>query len=251
MSLLFLEADEHVLLRRFSETRRPHPLAVNQPAVEGIREEREALGPIRKTADHILDTSSTPCTRFATTCASTSRCGRRRAQARGLGDFLRLQVRAALRGRPRLRRALPAQPELRPRAQEAHRQRRARSCATCAARRTRGPSSAAPRASWPSCSRATSRKARATSRSRIGCTGGRHRSVMIANALAGRTRGPGSDRPRPPSRPEAGEAHDRHRRRDPRPAGRGARERSAAHRRRHPAHRRGVHRLGRRRVGGA
>jgi UPF0042 nucleotide-binding protein len=57
-SLLFLEADERVLLRRFSETRRPHPLAVNQPVVEGIREEREALTPIRKMADHILDTSS-------------------------------------------------------------------------------------------------------------------------------------------------------------------------------------------------
>jgi UPF0042 nucleotide-binding protein len=57
-SLLFLEADEKVLLRRFSETRRPHPLAVNQPAVDGIREEREALRPIRKTADLVLDTSA-------------------------------------------------------------------------------------------------------------------------------------------------------------------------------------------------
>jgi UPF0042 nucleotide-binding protein len=56
-SLLFLEADEKVLQRRFSETRRPHPLAVNQPAIEGIREEREALKPIRKMADLILDTS--------------------------------------------------------------------------------------------------------------------------------------------------------------------------------------------------
>jgi UPF0042 nucleotide-binding protein len=58
VSLLFLEADEEVLLRRFSETRRPHPLAVNQPAVEGIREEREALRPIRKMADLVLDTSA-------------------------------------------------------------------------------------------------------------------------------------------------------------------------------------------------
>jgi UPF0042 nucleotide-binding protein len=46
-----------VLQRRFSETRRPHPLAINQPAIEGIREEREALRPIRKMADLILDTS--------------------------------------------------------------------------------------------------------------------------------------------------------------------------------------------------
>jgi UPF0042 nucleotide-binding protein len=57
MNVLFLEADEKVLVRRFSETRRPHPLAINQPAIEGIREEREALKPIRKMADLILDTS--------------------------------------------------------------------------------------------------------------------------------------------------------------------------------------------------
>jgi UPF0042 nucleotide-binding protein len=57
VALLFLEADEKVLVRRFSETRRPHPLAVNQPVSEGIREEREALRPIRKMADLILDTS--------------------------------------------------------------------------------------------------------------------------------------------------------------------------------------------------
>jgi UPF0042 nucleotide-binding protein len=57
-SLLFLEADEKALVRRFSETRRPHPLAVNQPAIEGIREEREALRPVRKMADLIVDTSA-------------------------------------------------------------------------------------------------------------------------------------------------------------------------------------------------
>ena len=56
-SLLFLEAGEKILLRRFSETRRPHPLAINQPVIEGVREEREALSPIRKMADMILDTS--------------------------------------------------------------------------------------------------------------------------------------------------------------------------------------------------
>jgi UPF0042 nucleotide-binding protein len=56
-SLLFLEADEKTLVRRFSETRRPHPMAGNAPAIEGIRAEREALRPIRKTADVILETS--------------------------------------------------------------------------------------------------------------------------------------------------------------------------------------------------
>lgn len=56
-SLVFLEADEKTLLRRFSETRRPHPLAGQEPAIEGIRAERDALGPVRKMADVILDTS--------------------------------------------------------------------------------------------------------------------------------------------------------------------------------------------------
>jgi UPF0042 nucleotide-binding protein len=57
VSLLFLEAEEKVLLRRFSETRRPHPLAENAPVLDGVREEREALAPIRKMSDMILDTS--------------------------------------------------------------------------------------------------------------------------------------------------------------------------------------------------
>jgi UPF0042 nucleotide-binding protein len=56
-SLLFLESDDRTLVRRFSETRRPHPLAGADPAIEGIRAEREALRPIRKMADIILDTS--------------------------------------------------------------------------------------------------------------------------------------------------------------------------------------------------
>ena len=55
--LLFVEAEERVLLRRFSETRRPHPLAVNQPVLESIREEHHALRSIRRMADSILDTS--------------------------------------------------------------------------------------------------------------------------------------------------------------------------------------------------
>ena len=56
-SLIFLEADERVLVRRFSETRRPHPLGVNAPILDSIREEKDALRSIRKMADLILDTS--------------------------------------------------------------------------------------------------------------------------------------------------------------------------------------------------
>jgi UPF0042 nucleotide-binding protein len=57
VSLLFLESDERALLRRFSETRRPHPFAANAPPIEAIRAEREALRPLRKMADLILDTT--------------------------------------------------------------------------------------------------------------------------------------------------------------------------------------------------
>jgi RNase adapter protein RapZ len=55
--LLYLEADDDSLMRRFSETRRPHPLGVDIPVVESIQRERQALEPIRSLASHILDTS--------------------------------------------------------------------------------------------------------------------------------------------------------------------------------------------------
>jgi RNase adapter protein RapZ len=57
-SLWFLEASESALVRRFSETRRPHPLNPDRPVSESIAQERELLAPIREMADHILDTSA-------------------------------------------------------------------------------------------------------------------------------------------------------------------------------------------------
>jgi len=56
-TLIFLEARDAALVRRFSETRRPHPLAKDRPVLDGIREERRALRPIRAMADEIIDTS--------------------------------------------------------------------------------------------------------------------------------------------------------------------------------------------------
>jgi UPF0042 nucleotide-binding protein len=58
VSLVFLEASDAALFRRFSETRRAHPLASNQPVREGLREERQALTSIRRLADVVVDTSS-------------------------------------------------------------------------------------------------------------------------------------------------------------------------------------------------
>ena len=59
VTLLFLEASDDVLIRRFSESRRPHPLAVNEPLETGIRREREVLAGLRSMADILVDTSRT------------------------------------------------------------------------------------------------------------------------------------------------------------------------------------------------
>jgi UPF0042 nucleotide-binding protein len=55
--VLFLEADEETLLDRYKETRRRHPLAPEGRIVEGIRAERELLAPLRERADMVMDTS--------------------------------------------------------------------------------------------------------------------------------------------------------------------------------------------------
>ncbi len=57
VTLVFVEASDDVLMRRFSETRRPHPVGRNLPVREGIREERRKMAPIRRLADVIIDTT--------------------------------------------------------------------------------------------------------------------------------------------------------------------------------------------------
>ncbi len=56
-TLVFLEAEEETLLRRFSETRRPHPLGTDESVVRSLRRERRQLAPIRALAEHIINTS--------------------------------------------------------------------------------------------------------------------------------------------------------------------------------------------------
>lgn len=55
--ILFLEADEQVLLRRFSESRRPHPLAPQGSVLRGISLERERMASLKAEADMVVDTS--------------------------------------------------------------------------------------------------------------------------------------------------------------------------------------------------
>jgi UPF0042 nucleotide-binding protein len=57
ISLYFLEASDDVLVRRYSETRRPHPLDPSRPVREAIAMERDRLARIRSMADHVVDTS--------------------------------------------------------------------------------------------------------------------------------------------------------------------------------------------------
>ena len=56
-SFLFLDSDDHILIRRFEETRRRHPKAVDRSIIDGINFERKLLRSLRDYADQIIDTS--------------------------------------------------------------------------------------------------------------------------------------------------------------------------------------------------
>ena len=59
ITTLFLDCTGAELERRYSETRRRHPLAPDRPASDGIARERELIAPLRRWADHVLDTTAT------------------------------------------------------------------------------------------------------------------------------------------------------------------------------------------------
>ena len=58
LTTLYLDCSDEVLLRRFSETRRRHPVAANASPETGVRQEKELLLPIREVADTLIDTTS-------------------------------------------------------------------------------------------------------------------------------------------------------------------------------------------------
>jgi len=78
-TLIFLEASHTALVRRFSETRRPHPLARDRSVSEGIAEERDKLNAIRAMADLIIDTSNLTVHELRDIFMQMSRDGRKRA----------------------------------------------------------------------------------------------------------------------------------------------------------------------------
>jgi UPF0042 nucleotide-binding protein len=57
VELLFLDCSDEALQRRFTETRRRHPLAFDRPVTDGIRREREMLWVLKNVADQVVDTS--------------------------------------------------------------------------------------------------------------------------------------------------------------------------------------------------
>lgn len=56
--LVFIDCDDEILARRYTETRRLHPLAAERPLADGIAHERQLIAPLRDRADLVLDTSS-------------------------------------------------------------------------------------------------------------------------------------------------------------------------------------------------
>ena len=80
--LVFLEADDETLIRRFSETRRPHPLGTERSVAKSIRAERQMLAPIRALADHIVNTSKFNVHELREFMAETFR------GSRGQGDIM-------------------------------------------------------------------------------------------------------------------------------------------------------------------
>jgi len=57
VKLVYLDCADEVLRRRFTETRRRHPLALDRPVGDGIRQERQLLAPLREQADLVIDTT--------------------------------------------------------------------------------------------------------------------------------------------------------------------------------------------------
>ena len=94
-SLLFLDCDSETLQRRYTESRRPHPLAPDRPLVDAIGEERRRIGWVRDSADVVIDTSALSPHQFKQLLAGHFALGR------GLGTRLSVMSFSYRRGLPR------------------------------------------------------------------------------------------------------------------------------------------------------
>ena len=179
--VVFLEASDSVLVRRFSETRRPHPLGHGFPCKVGAQGRTPPLG---RDPRPLPIWSSTRRSSMCTNCARTSTSAfRRQSSEKEHPGFLcefRIPPGRSRRRRPGLRRALPAEPALRPRVSSADR--------TRSARRQIHSFFSAERKKF--ISRISDlliyllphyiHEGKSYLTIAFGCTGGQHRSVMIA-----------------------------------------------------------------------
>jgi UPF0042 nucleotide-binding protein len=85
--LLFLDSDDETLHRRFSETRRRHPLAPDRPVGDGIAKERRLMWPVRQMADLVIDTSDRSIGDFKALLASQLGLDRRTELAIAVVSF--------------------------------------------------------------------------------------------------------------------------------------------------------------------
>ena len=111
MTTVFLDCDNEVLARRFTETRRCHPLGADRPVMDGIVREWHLLAPFKKRADLVIDTTKS----YGRGIACSYRRSfppRRYVGPNGNGDFLFLSIGPAPRGGPSVRRAISSQPSL-------------------------------------------------------------------------------------------------------------------------------------------
>ena len=183
--LMFLDAADDVLVRRFEAVRRPHPLQGDGTILDGIRLERERLAAVRESADVIIDTSSHNIHQLATQVAELfSDEGARPAHAHD--HELRVQVRTAARRRPRRRHALPAEPVLERGPARAHRRGRRRARVRARHSTARREFIDAYAAALHPVLEGYQRENKRHSVVAIGCTGGKHRSVVMARELAER-----------------------------------------------------------------
>jgi UPF0042 nucleotide-binding protein len=111
--LVFMVADEHVLLRRYTETRRRHPMAPDGQVREAIAAESVAVAPLRAAADLVLDTSALSLGGLRGGAAVPGRAWDGYSDDRA-ADFLRVSPGTAAGSRSGVRCALPAKPVLRP-----------------------------------------------------------------------------------------------------------------------------------------
>ena len=190
LRVVFLDASDDALVRRFSESRRPHPLAPDGSASEGIRAERQRLAKLREAADLVIDTSGFTVHEFrkllTTSFLDLARDPRMVLTLVSFGYRYGLPVDADLVFDARCLPNPHFVPTLRPLT--------GRDAAVTAyvlgfpqAERFLEQVHAFLRFALP----LYGQEGRAYLTIAVGCTGGRHRSVVMAEALAGRLSGEG------------------------------------------------------------